>query len=141
MLACARTCGRRNTSHFLTFGEFCVFAGELRRGGRGRPHHNQVQRTSSKYFTFIYFVNSLICNNNYGLAIRMYEIIHIWHLYFIAEPISHCEVFLGGSCNPTTWRADVAIPALSKLGISYYNPVSKNILDSCRHLVKHKLVE
>lgn len=36
------------------------------------------------------------------------------------------EVFLGGSCNPTTWRADVAIPALSELGISFYNPVSIN---------------
>lgn len=34
------------------------------------------------------------------------------------------EVFLGGSCNPTTWRADVAIPALTQLGISFYNPVS-----------------
>jgi raw len=33
------------------------------------------------------------------------------------------EVFLGGSCNPTTWRADVAIPELEKLGISFYNPV------------------
>jgi hypothetical protein len=33
------------------------------------------------------------------------------------------EVFLGGSCNPTTWRADVAIPALTELGISFYNPV------------------
>ncbi|KAM7351374.1 NDT-like domain-containing protein raw isoform 2-T4 [Cochliomyia hominivorax] len=32
------------------------------------------------------------------------------------------EVFLGGSCNPTTWRADVAIPALKELGISFYNP-------------------
>lgn len=36
----------------------------------------------------------------------------------------HVEVFLGGSCNPTTWRADVAIPALKELGISFYNPVS-----------------
>lgn len=33
------------------------------------------------------------------------------------------EVFLGGSCNPTTWRADVAMPELQKLGISFYNPV------------------
>ncbi|XP_053694583.1 uncharacterized protein LOC128742285 [Sabethes cyaneus] len=32
------------------------------------------------------------------------------------------EVFLGGSCNPTTWRADVAIPTLDRLGISFYNP-------------------
>lgn len=35
------------------------------------------------------------------------------------------EVFLGGSCNPTTWRADVAIPELDKLGISFYNPVRR----------------
>ncbi|XP_044758035.1 uncharacterized protein LOC123316119 isoform X2 [Coccinella septempunctata] len=34
----------------------------------------------------------------------------------------HCEVFLGGSCNPTTWRADTAIPALQREGISFYNP-------------------
>ena len=33
-----------------------------------------------------------------------------------------CQVFLGGSCNPTTWRRDTAIPALSKAGITYYNP-------------------
>lgn len=35
------------------------------------------------------------------------------------------EVFLGGSCNPTTWRADVAMPELKKLGISFYNPVNQ----------------
>lgn len=35
-----------------------------------------------------------------------------------------CEVFLGGSCNPTTWRTDIAIPTLKSLGITYYNPVS-----------------
>ncbi|KRT80909.1 hypothetical protein AMK59_6224 [Oryctes borbonicus] len=33
-----------------------------------------------------------------------------------------CEVFLGGSCNPTTWRTDTAIPELQKHGITYYNP-------------------
>jgi Nucleoside 2-deoxyribosyltransferase like len=38
------------------------------------------------------------------------------------------EVFLGGSCNPTTWRADVAMPELEKLGISYYNPVCYSFL-------------
>ncbi|XKL67292.1 hypothetical protein PGB90_002783 [Kerria lacca] len=32
------------------------------------------------------------------------------------------EVFLGGSCNPTTWRRDVAIPILEKCDISFYNP-------------------
>ncbi|KAG7212203.1 hypothetical protein KM043_012541 [Ampulex compressa] len=32
------------------------------------------------------------------------------------------EVFLGGSCNPTTWRSEIAIPTLQSLGITYYNP-------------------
>lgn len=45
-------------------------------------------------------------------------------IILFSEPLSQCEVFLGGSCNPTTWRADIAIPALKKLGITYYNPVS-----------------
>lgn len=40
------------------------------------------------------------------------------------------EVFLGGSCNPTTWRFDVAMPELQKLGISFYNPVSNATLSA-----------
>ncbi|XP_064458618.1 uncharacterized protein LOC135368971 isoform X2 [Ornithodoros turicata] len=35
---------------------------------------------------------------------------------------SSYDVFLGGSCNPTTWRTDTAIPKLKEFGISYYNP-------------------
>lgn len=31
-------------------------------------------------------------------------------------------VFLGGSCNPTTWRKDVAIPVLEKACTPFYNP-------------------
>ncbi len=31
-------------------------------------------------------------------------------------------VFLGGACNPTTWRRDVAIPLLERAGIAYHNP-------------------
>jgi hypothetical protein len=36
------------------------------------------------------------------------------------------ELFLGGSCNPTTWRADIAIPLLEQAGVSYYNPQVDN---------------
>ncbi len=32
------------------------------------------------------------------------------------------EVFLGGSCNPTTWRKEGAIPTLQAASITYYNP-------------------
>ncbi|KAJ9600897.1 hypothetical protein L9F63_000940, partial [Diploptera punctata] len=40
----------------------------------------------------------------------------------MSKGIPKYEVFLGGSCNPTTWRQDEAIPMLKKLGITYYNP-------------------
>lgn len=32
------------------------------------------------------------------------------------------DVFLGGSCNPTTWRTEIALPMLDEAEISYYNP-------------------
>lgn len=31
-------------------------------------------------------------------------------------------VFLGGSCNPTTWRSEIAIPLLKQQLVNYYNP-------------------
>lgn len=36
------------------------------------------------------------------------------------------QIFLGGSCNPTTWRQNVAIPFLEANGLSYYNPQVDN---------------
>lgn len=32
------------------------------------------------------------------------------------------QIFLGGSCDPTTWRQDTAIPLLDRAGVLYYNP-------------------
>lgn len=32
------------------------------------------------------------------------------------------QVFLGGACDPTTWRKDVAIPMLEQAGVAFYNP-------------------
>lgn len=32
------------------------------------------------------------------------------------------EVFLGGSCHPTTWRHDQAIPYFQSRSVSFYNP-------------------
>lgn len=32
------------------------------------------------------------------------------------------QLFLGGSCNPTTWRKDIAIPLLAAAGIPFFNP-------------------
>jgi raw len=32
------------------------------------------------------------------------------------------QIFLGGSCNPTTWRKDTAMPFLEATGVAFYNP-------------------
>ena len=40
----------------------------------------------------------------------------------MAAKTGDCCVFLGGSCNPTTWRRDIAIPALESANVPYYNP-------------------
>lgn len=39
---------------------------------------------------------------------------------------SDVDVFLGGSCNPTTWRFEQAIPYFQLRTISYYNPQVPN---------------
>ena len=38
----------------------------------------------------------------------------------------YIAVFLGGSCNPTTWRDDLAIPFLKENSVTYYNPQVSN---------------
>ncbi|XP_052125253.1 uncharacterized protein LOC113205886 isoform X3 [Frankliniella occidentalis] len=100
MLRCAQQCAHRSTPNYLTFGEFCVFATELKRcvdKGLSRPAQlsrllerdgEEKRRTRRK----------------------------------VSKGLPKPEVFLGGSCNPTTWRQDVAIPLLKDLGITYYNP-------------------
>jgi hypothetical protein len=40
--------------------------------------------------------------------------------------MSNVFVFLGGSCNPTTWRKDIAIPFLEKRHVTHFNPQVEN---------------
>lgn len=45
------------------------------------------------------------------------------------DPEHDTLIFLGGACNPTTWRLDLAIPAFKAAGLSdtaYYNPQVDN---------------
>lgn len=121
MLQTAKLFARRGNSGFergtalssrhmngLTFGEFCVLAADLKRF-RTQCSSKIFSRKDSAYTSF----NETQTTKN-GNKDEL-------------KP-SDCnntpEVFLGGSCNPTTWRADVAIPTLQNLGISFYNPVS-----------------
>lgn len=96
MLHCASECSHRPNADYLTFGEFCVFVSELKACYEKRiPKPIPMSKISDS-----------------GKAFTKIE----------SKPALHYEVFLGGSCNPTTWRHDIAIPMLKSLGITYYNP-------------------
>ncbi|CAH0722497.1 unnamed protein product, partial [Brenthis ino] len=164
MLVCARQCARRK-SLILTFGEFCVFAAELRRCSR------QTRQASNKPESPVWSLEKEfrdkdgICKHvNVLSAIGITEYFKMRNWLGVGRrvgcrnasrpptvrrgsahrrecqgtaatmppttmivPCSEaspppCEVFLGGSCNPTTWRSDIAIPMLKKMGITYFNP-------------------
>ncbi|XP_050068833.1 uncharacterized protein LOC126557191 [Anopheles maculipalpis] len=87
----------------LTFGEFTAIASCTKCFGRQSSFHAMRARNGEE-------LGSVLANHD-GSATDGG-----------GEPSAGPEVFLGGSCNPTTWRADVAIPALDRLGISFYNP-------------------
>lgn len=93
----------------LTFGEFCVLAADLKR-------FRTQATTSRKDCAYNSFGGSSSSEqpSKEGSKDELKP----------TDCNSAPEVFLGGACNPTTWRADVAVPTLKKLGISFYNPVS-----------------
>nr|CAD7259413.1 unnamed protein product [Timema shepardi] len=101
MLQCAKECANRNSAAYLTFGEFCIFATELKRCyERGIPRPVQLSKLLDR-------------DGQEKRRTRK-----------MSKGMPKYEVFLGGSCNPTTWRQDIAIPTLKSLGITYYNPVA-----------------
>lgn len=136
MLQTAKLFARRGSSidpgsrrvNGLTFGEFCVLAADLKRfrtqnltrchdnntaAGKGYLPAAGSPQTNTTSATVVPVLNNF--NNEKSINTDTGP---------TPPDVNAPEVFLGGSCNPTTWRADVAIPALDKLGISFYNPVS-----------------
>ena len=116
MVHCARE-GDQN--QFLTFGEFCLFATELRKyydqhlttcteGGLLHPGSRGVSSAETTE-------NSAGCHAQAGQLVKKKS----------ANGCSY-DVFLGGSCNPTVWRRDLAIPHFKSHGITFYNPQQSN---------------
>lgn len=70
-------------------------------------------QVSTYIVTYISNIYDLACINPHSVFV----------VPFISADRMAYEVFLGGSCNPTTWRSEIAIPTLQRLGITYYNPV------------------
>ncbi|XP_043068450.1 uncharacterized protein raw isoform X4 [Drosophila bipectinata] len=151
MLQTAKKVARKGGSsqpNGLTFGQFCVLAADLKRfrastissqpsycdyqslSAQLLPEQNDPSSSSKQHLQSpaAPSTSSPAYNNkkpeNHGTELRSTKSFSSVDdtkkkKNATNEPV---EVFLGGSCNPTTWRADVAIPALKELGISFYNP-------------------
>jgi len=112
MLHCARECARdeggRDADSHITFGEFCVFATELRR------YYANHERDPTAVLSLPRQV-SKVPERRRKAELRTQR-----------STTSAYDVFLGGSCNPTTWRQDTAIPHFKSQGITFYNPQQAN---------------
>ena len=108
MLHCARECSKRDTDSAITFGEFCVFATELRR------YYANHERDPSTVLSLPVQVSKVQDKRKKG------------ELRTQRSTTSAYDVFLGGSCNPTTWRQDTAIPHFKSNSITFYNPQQAN---------------
>lgn len=120
----------------LTFGEFCVLATDLKRfrtyhASQGHDQKSSSSLSSSSSSTTISQKASTTADSNSDVQSNSETIDKTYKQPFSTIDINAPEVFLGGSCNPTTWRKDVAIPALDELGISFYNPVSVKLSKKC----------
>lgn len=129
MLHCARECGQRAQDNFITFGEFCVFATELQKYYTNHnrdpasvaSHPVQVSKVPDRQLRHQRHHHHNAHNNHQHSSSSGKS-----ELKTQRSTTSAYDVFLGGSCNPTTWRKDVAIPHLKAQGITFYNPQQAN---------------
>jgi len=111
MLHCAREYNTRpspTTAPHITFGEFCLFATELRK------YYTNHEKDPTTVFSQPMQVSKVPDRRRKG------------ELRTQRSTTSAYDVFLGGSCNPTSWRQDSAIPHLKGQGITFYNPQQAN---------------
>lgn len=99
---CACEANTRTHTNHITFPEFALFNTELQ---HYYDNHTTTQHPRSQ---------------QKGKFVKALQI-HRRQRRFSGN-ISGFQVFLGGSCNPTTWRKDLAIPFFKKHAITYYNP-------------------
>ncbi|XP_027840527.2 uncharacterized protein LOC114122149 isoform X4 [Aphis gossypii] len=140
MMQCVMKCANRSSPVYMTFGEFCLLAKKLKNGlDRGIPRSVQfsrlLEKDQEKHIRGIK-KNSSKPNQNIMTGcnnIKLRPLVTTLHilLFLILLPLissvntgspHNYDVFLGGSCNPTTWRKDLAIPYLQDAGVSFYNP-------------------
>ncbi|XP_078604109.1 uncharacterized protein LOC144877916 [Branchiostoma floridae x Branchiostoma japonicum] len=98
MILCASECSNREPRDHILFGEFCIFVTELKEKYERESLSPPLTTDQMK--------------NKHRFLKRQ-----------TSSVMSRFEVFLGGSCVPSTWRQDIAIPLLKQYGLTYFDPV------------------
>jgi len=95
--------------HFVELGDFAMFIQEVRSVTHEivAAKKPRVQVTPTKAIKKRSSTSSLRRSSSSSYGLRY-------------------QVFLGGSCNPTTWRRDLAIPHLTNAGVTFYDPQVDN---------------
>ncbi|XP_049312512.1 uncharacterized protein LOC105229639 isoform X3 [Bactrocera dorsalis] len=142
MLQTAKLLARKSSrqSNGLTFGEFCVLAADLKRfrtstfspsicdkvnllsSLQQENNDNSSRVVEPNNGTLCHTATTTATGTELRSTKSLSNVEDCKRKLSKSDTSAPVEVFLGGSCNPTTWRADVAIPALNELGISFYNP-------------------
>lgn len=89
-----------------------------------KPHCKNL-----KFKRAFQFLQLLLIQRVYGIDVVKCPAMRksIKHSQRNEEQLQHnYEVFLGGSCNPTTWRHEQAIPYFQSRSVSFYNPQVAN---------------
>ncbi|VDI68593.1 uncharacterized protein LOC143063809 isoform X1 [Mytilus galloprovincialis] len=105
MVQCAVEYGSPCEPDHVTFGEFCILVTEL------KNHYHNCHNIITPKPKSLYREKKTETD-----SIKWKK----------RENTTHFQVFLGGSCNPTTWRQELAIPFLKSHGITFYNPQVQN---------------
>ena len=94
--------------------------------GKTNNLHMRKHVFATRIVQFLYFSNPKFQSSSHLLCLYRPVCVrpglksHCW----FSHETAYISVFLGGSCNPTSWRAEIAIPFLKEQGITFYNPVS-----------------
>jgi len=124
MVHCAREGSKDERSDFLTFGEFCIFATELR---KYYDQHNVILSPKPLPYKLHSSGSSVGNVGNLSTPENMASGGQGEKEKVKKNGSCSYDVFLGGSCNPTVWRKDQAIPHFKSRGITFYNPYNPTI--------------
>ncbi|XP_065181778.1 streptococcal hemagglutinin-like [Sycon ciliatum] len=120
-IALAVAAAALNGERVLLFGEFCWMVTVFRR--LLHHHGDMTSQYPVQLDNRLRLLPSSVTSSDAGSSVDAVVIgSNVEHDCTSEQETAAEQVFLGGSCNPTTWRSDIAIPWLDSCNVTYFNP-------------------